>query len=115
MDGGRAVARLHDEIASLSEREGDETQQVPIVIRDQNLHSVFSTGSVTLKRVRPSAVRTAVISPPWRSTMDLTIHNPRPSPPGSGSMSLPRRNCSKMELPVPSGRPGPSSSTHVMT
>ena len=48
-----------------------------------------ATRSATSKRVLPSPVRRAVIEPPWRSTIDLTIHSPRPRPPGSGSCSAP--------------------------
>ncbi len=46
--------------------------------------------------------------------MEREIHNPSPSPPGSGSCVPPRLKRSKMLSASPSGRPGPASSTHAL-
>ena len=59
----RPIAGLDDEISRLRQRIGHETQQVEIVVGDQDFQAP-STGSVMVNRVRFSAVRDAVSVPP---------------------------------------------------
>ena len=81
------VRGLDHGVARVRQREGDERQQVRVVVDDEELHAAAAAiGSVTVKRVVPAAVRPARTSPPWRSTIDLTIQRPRPRPRGSGSL-----------------------------
>src|SRR6185312_10980167 len=110
----RPVRGLDRRVAGLGQRERDQFAQVRVVIRDQHLHAGGSAGSVTLKRVRPAAVRSKATLPPWRSTIDFTSHRPRPSPAGSGSLS-PRRKRANSASPAAAAGPAPSSSTQART
>ena len=89
---GGHVGTLHDDEARLREREADQREQVVVVIDDEDLHVGVppAVGSATSKRDHPSSVRVAATRPPWRSTIDFTIHKPSPSPLGSGSCSAAR-------------------------
>ena len=60
----RAVGCAHDEVARLRQCEGDEAEQIAIVVGDQDLHAATSAGRVMVKRVRFSGVRSAAIVPP---------------------------------------------------
>src|SRR5206468_6467245 len=113
LEGRRTILGLDDQVAGLAQGEGDETEELQVVVDHEDLHRSAPAGRITHMRVPAAPSRSrAATRPPCLSTIDYTMNNPRPMPLSRGSSPGERMNRSNRRSPASGGRPGPSSSTH---